>query len=463
MFNKLGSYLSHTLVLLLTVVTVSVGVFLQSDSSADEAWEEVYNRRKASVENKLNAVSSQVQEYNKNIYELQQRQSTLAAEISSIQNQIAETNKLIQAAKDELQATEIEIDNNNKELDKLKEDIKSVFIDIQSNQVGSLMEVLFSSQNLDELLGKLSALDTLQSKLNILRAQTESKLKELAANKDLLLTTQKTLGETQSLNRLRNDQLADLLEITKGQESEYQNIVASLAQQKNEFAAEIAKIDTQKQAEAARIARERERQNGSGGGIRSPGGFDPAGADYNACGGVWEAVDLSGLPSADAYTEPAQLANPTRVYPDSGRGYTSGMGCQPFYPGGGAHDALDLANIGGTPIVAFANGVVEQAGWSGPFGNRVVVKHVFGSRRIYSLYAHLSGIDVVVGQSVSKGQGVGSMGTTGYSTGNHLHFSIMDETYEVTRAHWCVKAYGAYTHCYNPFLAPFNLYSRWTL
>lgn len=87
------------------------------------------------------------------------------------------------------------------------------------------------------------------------------------------------------------------------------------------------------------------------------------------------------------------------------------------------HPGADIANRAGPPVYAAAGGTVVVAGWPDNYGygNRVVVDHGNGYQ---TLYAHLSNIYVSVGQSVSRGQSVGKMGSTGRSTGTHLHFEI---------------------------------------
>lgn len=90
------------------------------------------------------------------------------------------------------------------------------------------------------------------------------------------------------------------------------------------------------------------------------------------------------------------------------------------------HAGMDFAVACGTPVHAAASGRVISAGWGGGYGNRIVVGH--GIERGVSLattYNHLSRI-VVSGGSVSRGELIGYSGTTGSSTGCHLHF----ETYE---------------------------------
>lgn len=431
------------------VFVVAVGILLifagwfalKDDVFAQEAWEQAYNRRKAEVQGKLKSISLQVESYNKDIYNLQQKQTQLADEIKGIQQQIATTEQLIFETRNEIQKVEVEIDDNNKQIDKLKDQIRDVFVDIQSSRFDSVAEILLSSQNFDEVLSKLNTLDILQTKLNTLKKQTENKIRELEANKSLLNDAQNSLAKTQAFNQSRKEELAKLLDQTKGQQTEYEKYVVSLNQQQNAFAVEISQIDAQKRAEAERIARERDRN----GGTRSPGGVDPGGGDYNACNGVNEATDTSGLPDSSNFTEPA-------------RGFlTVGFGCVPFYIYG-VHDAIDIANGAGTPIYSIADGVVTAASFKGAWGNRIVVKHTFGNRRIYSLYAHLSSFNVTVGEVVTKGEQIGGMGNTGNSFGSHLHFTIMDETYEITGIETCTKKWGSFTYCFDPFLSPFRFY-----
>lgn len=87
------------------------------------------------------------------------------------------------------------------------------------------------------------------------------------------------------------------------------------------------------------------------------------------------------------------------------------------------HTALDIANKTGTPIYAAAEGTVEIAGWnSGGYGYHIVINHGGGKK---TLYAHLSSFAVKVGDQVSKGQNIGAMGSTGRSTGPHVHFEVI--------------------------------------
>ena len=122
------------------------------------------------------------------------------------------------------------------------------------------------------------------------------------------------------------------------------------------------------------------------------------------------------------------LSSPDRYLPDASifKGYiwptkgslTSGFG----WRWGRMHRGIDIAGPVGTPIVAAAEGVVVTSGWnSGGYGNLVEIRHADGS---LTLYAHNQRILVEEGQRVTQGQLIAEMGSTGFSTGPHLHFEI---------------------------------------
>ncbi len=88
---------------------------------------------------------------------------------------------------------------------------------------------------------------------------------------------------------------------------------------------------------------------------------------------------------------------------------------------GRLHAGVDLAGDYGSPIYTTADGVVTHAGWESGYGNLVEVKHDFG---LITRYGHMSKVRVEVGQRVSRGDRIGDMGSTGRSTGTHVHYEI---------------------------------------
>jgi murein DD-endopeptidase MepM/ murein hydrolase activator NlpD len=104
--------------------------------------------------------------------------------------------------------------------------------------------------------------------------------------------------------------------------------------------------------------------------------------------------------------------------------FTSGYGVRsdPFKSGAAFHPGIDLAGSYGSPIFATADGVVMRAGWnSGGYGNLVELDH---GRGITTRYGHMSAILVKAGDHVKRGEQIGRMGSTGRSTGNHLHYEV---------------------------------------
>ena len=93
----------------------------------------------------------------------------------------------------------------------------------------------------------------------------------------------------------------------------------------------------------------------------------------------------------------------------------------PYYQVWQLHAGTDFAAAGGAPIRAAESGTVNQAGWNGGYGNYTCIYH---HDNISTCYAHQSRIRVVVGQHVSQGEHIGDVGTTGASTGTHLHFEV---------------------------------------
>ncbi|WP_238547696.1 DUF5930 domain-containing protein [Meridianimarinicoccus roseus] len=102
---------------------------------------------------------------------------------------------------------------------------------------------------------------------------------------------------------------------------------------------------------------------------------------------------------------------------------TSGFGYRrdPIRGGSRLHAGMDWAGAYGTPIYASADGVVTHAGWQSGYGRLVKIQHEFG---IETRFAHLSKINVQVGQRVSRGDMIGGMGNSGRSTGTHLHYEV---------------------------------------
>ena len=110
-------------------------------------------------------------------------------------------------------------------------------------------------------------------------------------------------------------------------------------------------------------------------------------------------------------------------YPVYGK-ITSHLGWRknPFGEGYEFHSGIDITAPHGSKVLATADGVVEFAGWYGDYGKTVIIRHPSG---YLTLYGHLSQVDVKEGQRVKAGDVVGRVGSTGRSTGPHLHYEVI--------------------------------------
>ncbi len=112
-----------------------------------------------------------------------------------------------------------------------------------------------------------------------------------------------------------------------------------------------------------------------------------------------------------------------QIVPAADQRITSAYGYRrdPFNGGGAMHNGIDFKGAHGSSIFAAATGEVTFAGWKGGYGKTVEITH---SNGIVTRYAHLSRIDVSAGQSILAGATLGGLGSTGRSTGPHLHFEV---------------------------------------
>lgn len=116
------------------------------------------------------------------------------------------------------------------------------------------------------------------------------------------------------------------------------------------------------------------------------------------------------------------LAATPSIWPINGW-ITSGFGkrASPLTGEPGRHYGVDIANVVGTPIRATADGLVVYAGWENGYGRVVVIEHGYG---FSTRYGHCSSVDVKVGDEVKRGQIISYVGSSGRSTGSHLHYEV---------------------------------------
>jgi len=114
--------------------------------------------------------------------------------------------------------------------------------------------------------------------------------------------------------------------------------------------------------------------------------------------------------SGDMFTPTRNYRN-TAYFGQAGSSWSSGH-----------HTGLDFAAAPGTPVFSALAGRVVEAGWGGAYGNHIIVRHDNG---VETLYAHLNSIAVAKGDRVLRGERIGAVGSTGNSSGPHLHFEVL--------------------------------------
>ena len=134
----------------------------------------------------------------------------------------------------------------------------------------------------------------------------------------------------------------------------------------------------------------------------------------------WRSMDRTGVVANQAPI--ASVNVPTRMPLDSAT-LTSdyGMRTHPVLGGRRNHKGIDLAQPSGTPVYATADGVVGKAEWFSSYGNYIQIEH---GGEMQTRYAHLSGYAIAAGEQVRRGQLIGFVGSTGNSTGPHLHYEV---------------------------------------
>jgi murein DD-endopeptidase MepM/ murein hydrolase activator NlpD len=144
-----------------------------------------------------------------------------------------------------------------------------------------------------------------------------------------------------------------------------------------------------------------------------------------------EEIDTFSEPTSDVLYEKIRLLEETlrdrasvpSIFPLVGKiNNEYGLRQNPF--GGGEienHSGMDIDGKKGDLVMAPAEGVVVKTGWQGGYGNMIEISH---GNNLTTRYGHLSQIEVEIGQTVTRGQGIGRVGSTGRSTGPHLHYEV---------------------------------------
>lgn len=346
------------------------------------------------LQNQQNVIKSKMKDIEKNI-------SNVDNERKSVMHELDVIEKDLKLARQQLQSTEQKLNNTRKKLNITQKELKQAEEDVDEHQddlnvrmramymAGPVeyIEVLLSSSSFSDFITRLDMIkcvvDADKSLLNQLKGKKDlvaKKKVELENQQNQIARQHRSIDQKKTVIASRKGDRKRLLAKLEGQKQEYERQQNKLQKDANRLAGMIQRI--QNQNKRAYI--------GSG-----------------------------------AFQWP--VPSSTRV--------TSNYGwrCHPIFKTRKFHNGIDIGAPTGSTVVAADDGQVIFAGSYGGYGYTVIVDH---GGRISSQYSHLSRILVSKGQSVKKGQKIALVGSTGFSTGPHLHFTVLKSGQSVSPWNW---------------------------
>lgn len=355
---------------------------------------------------KREELNAQIDENKSETMGVVQKKLALDQQIELTQEEIDNKTTQIQEYNSLISAKQSELDDALEQEEVLYGQYKLRIRSMEEHGTVSYWAILFKSRNFADLLDNINMISEIATSDQLMMKKLEKIAEDIAAarveleaEKTSLVTAQQELEVTEqtlSEQRAESDALIQELLADKAEldasEAYYgqleDELVAKIAKSEQEYDAAVAAEEAAAEAERQRQLQAQQPSSGGGGGSYS----------YSGSAGGW--------------------CNPVSyIYVTSAYGYR-------WHPTQGYynfHSGVDLAASYGQSIYAARGGVVTTATWSDVYGNYVVINHGDG----YStLYGHMSSLAVYAGQTVSGGQTIGYAGSTGWSTGTHLHFTV---------------------------------------
>ncbi|MGI1804474.1 peptidoglycan DD-metalloendopeptidase family protein [Exiguobacterium sp. TDN 0502] len=433
----------YSAVLSLALIGTSVSVDATSKEDLLKEQQEVESRLKE-TERSQNQTSEKLILTKQERKEARAQLDEVNSRLDDLALKIADQQAAVAASKAQLRLTEAAISETLQELHQQEELLGSRLRAVQQKGDVKYIEVLLDAKDFGDLISRFSTVSeiikqddsVLQAykgnvkQLNEQRSEQALLLESMKQEQRKLLVFQTRIISESELKRklvvqlntkvkeLQQEQFskAEEAEILADQRRLIQNELIALqeaerkakeeAKRKAEEAARAAEAKRQAEAdEAARAAAEKEKQS------ESP-------------------KAETSVPEVEAPSETPDTSTDvdvSRPFHLPVKGYVS----SPFGPRNNPltgkpeiHKGIDLVNAKGTPIHAAAGGIVLRAGTATGYGNVVMVTHLIDQQVYTTVYAHLDSISVSAGQTVMPGQTVGTLGSTGWSTGPHLHFEL---------------------------------------
>ncbi|WP_102264361.1 murein hydrolase activator EnvC family protein [Mesobacillus jeotgali] len=424
---------------LAVVSTLSLGSLL-SPISVDQATAESISemqKQKNELKNQRSGINAEINQNKSKIGELQNEQQKLNDQIKKLDHAVSDAEQKIEEKNAEIAQTNEEIKQLKAEIavlmeriEKRNELLKDKARSFQENGgTVNYIDVLLGAQSFSDFVDRVSAVTTIvQADKDILEQHKQDKL-------DLETKQQQVQAKLNNLQEMKKDlevlkvqlnsQIKEknkLMSTLKHEEEQMHAETIEMAEAAEVLAAQEAamaqaiELERKRQAERARQA-ELERQ-------RKAAAAAAAAKKNNGGGSSTTAPD----PEPVAAEPPASSG--MLQMPANGR-ITSGIGQR----WGTFHAGIDIANrSANVPIVAAADGVVIRSYYSSSYGNAIFIAHSINGQTYTTVYAHMSNRKVSNGQVVSRGQRIGTMGNTGQSYGQHLHFELHKGSWNASKS-----------------------------
>lgn len=408
-----------------TVLGCSLFMTQPADALAN-SLNDLKNEQKQ-LDRKKSQLNSTIDQKKGDISENQSNQEKLLAQIQALDSKIIETNSEIDRVLGDIKRTNLEIEKLNESITVLEKKIADRD-ELIKERLRSVQESGGSVNYLDVLLGASSFSDFIDrfSAVNTLMDADRKILEEQAADKKSLEEQKSSVEEKLAQQKTSRDKLVSLKANLDSQKASKGRLVdqleaeqGTLIQQKNSLEEEYSEtLEISKAVESKIVAEQ--------------GRLIELARQAEIARKKKEASERNKHNSSNA-SPPPVVSSGDWTRPAAGR-FSSTFGGRDIGSGAEFHYGSDIANSVGTPIVSAADGIVSHAGPMGTYGNVIMVTHSINGQIFTTVYAHLSGYNVSSGQSVSKGQMIGRMGSTGRSTGPHLHFEVHEGPWNSERS-----------------------------
>jgi len=334
------------------------------------------------LQNRLDLINKEIQENEALLQQKKQEEQKASQQLKNLNNTLYLTSKKLQTTESNLTKTEKELQLVQAELEKSRTTL-AYDTQVLQNRLTSIYKQS-SVHVLDVLLDSTSITDFL-TRWDLLSRLAKNDMGIIASVNEEIITFEEKqntfLLKKQTLDKLQEDQNSQKQELQVAS-SRQKELYKSLQQQREEIEKALDELDE----ESNRIGEE----------IRKITGQDTGqylGSDKMA----WPTPGYTRITSAFGY----------RIHPI--------LKTKRF------HSGIDIGAANKTKIVAAEKGTVIEVGWRGAYGNVVMISH---GGNIVTMYAHCSSTSVKVGDSVSRGKEIAKVGSTGWSTGPHLHFEV---------------------------------------